>query len=53
MSWFWFFVACGLLVWNVFLMRTLSIAQHDVRRLRRRLHNQGITFLEHLVGGER
>lgn len=36
MSWFWFWVAVAFLVWNVFLMRALSIAQHDVRRLRRR-----------------
>lgn len=52
MSWFWFAVTVVFLVWNVFLMRALSMAQHDVRRLRRRLLQQGATFLATVVGGE-
>lgn len=53
MAWFWFLVALGMFIWNVFLMQLLSVAQHDVREMKRRMHQQGLNFIDALIRGDR
>lgn len=54
LAWFWFLLSVAALTWSVFLLRLLSIAQHDVARWRRRAelaHREADRLAGRSIGG--